>query len=126
ADQPTVSAVLHSLRDVLSSTSRLRGTELWVLNDKQDSMHVLEFDRDPDAPAFKLGTKVLRIRAVAQVLEEQKPVFIPDLSQEMLKHPELAPFAPEVVGRTTYLFPVSTAQKRYGILSVTKLQDRKS
>jgi len=125
ADQPTVSAVLHSLRDVLSSTSRLHGTELWVLNDKQDSMHVLEFDRDPDAPAFKLGTKVLRIGAVAQVLEEQKPVFIPDLSQEMLKHPELAPFAPEVVGRTTYLFPVSTAQKRYGILSVTKLQGEK-
>jgi formate hydrogenlyase transcriptional activator len=62
---------------------------------------------------------------VAQVLEEQKPVFIPNVSQEMLKHPELAPFAPEVVGRTAYLFPVSTAQKRYGILSVTKLQGEK-
>jgi formate hydrogenlyase transcriptional activator len=56
------------------------------------------------------------------VLEEQKPVFIPDSSQEMLNHPELAPFAAEVVGRTAYLFPVSTAQKRYGLLSVTKLQ----
>ena len=125
ADQPTVRAVLHSLRDVLSSTSRLHGTELWVLNDKQDSLHVLEFDRDPDAPAFTIGTRVSRIGAVAQVLEDQKPVFMPDLSQEMLKHPELAPFASEVVGRTAYLFPVSTAQKRYGILSVTKLQGEK-
>ena len=125
ADQPTVRAVLHSLRDVLSSTSRLHGTELWVFNDKQDSLHVLEFDRDPDAPAFTIGTRVSRIGAVAQVLEEQKPVLIPDLSQEMLKHPELAPFAPEVAGRTAYLFPVSTAQKRYGILSVTKLQGEK-
>ena len=79
ADQPTVRAVLHSLRDVLSSTSRLHGTELWVFNDKQDSLHVLEFDRDPDAPAFTIGTKVLRIGAVAQVLEEQKPVFIAGL-----------------------------------------------
>jgi formate hydrogenlyase transcriptional activator len=122
ADQPTVKAVLHSLRDVLSSTSRVHGTELYVLDDEQDSLHVLEFDRDPDAPAFKIGTKVSRIGAAARVLEEQKPVFIPDSSQEMLNHPELAPFAAEVVGRTAYLFPVSTAQKRYGLLSVTKLQ----
>ena len=125
ADQPTIKAVLHSLRDVLSSTSKLHGTELYVLNDAQDSLRVLEFDRDPDAPPFKIGTKVSRIGAAARVLEEQKPVFIPDVSQEMLKHPELAPFAAEVVGRTAYLFPVSTAQKRYGFLAVTKLQGEK-
>jgi formate hydrogenlyase transcriptional activator len=100
----------------------VHGTELYVLDDEQDSLRVLEFDRDPDAPAFKIGTKVSRIGAAARVLEEQKPVFIPDSSQEMLNHPELAPFAAEVVGRTAYLFPVSTAQKRYGFLSVTKLQ----
>ena len=122
ADQPTLKAVLHSLRDVLSSTSRLHGTELYVLNDAQDSLRVLEFDRDPDAPAFKIGTRVSRIGAAARVLEEQQPVFIPDSSQEMLKHPELAPFAAEAVGRSAYLFPVSTAQKRYGFLAVTKLQ----
>src|SRR5208283_609993 len=120
ADQPTVKAILHSLRDVLSSTSRLHGTELYVLNDEQDSLRVLEFDRDPGAPAIKIGTKLSRIGAVARVLEEQKSVFLPDVSQEMLKHPELAPFAAEVVGRPTYLFPVSTSHQRYGILAVTK------
>src|SRR5271166_5408283 len=114
ADQPTVKAVLHSLRDVLSSTSRLHGSELYVWDDDENSLRMLEFDRDPDAPAFKIGTKVSRIGAMARVLEEQKPAFIPDSSQEMLKHPELAPFATESVGRTAYLFPVSTAQKRYG------------
>jgi hypothetical protein len=31
ADQPTLKAVLHSLREVLASTSRLHGTELYVL-----------------------------------------------------------------------------------------------
>ena len=73
-------------------------------------------------PRSRLEPELLRIGAVARVLDEQKPVFVPDLSQEMLKHPELAPFAPEVVGRSTYLFPVSTSQKRYGILSTPKLQ----
>ena len=121
ADQPTVKAVLHSLRDVLSSTSRLHGTELYVLNDEQDSLRVLEFDRNPDAPAIKTGTEISCIGAAARVLEEQKPVFLPDASQEMLKHPKLAPFASESVGHSTYLFPVSTSQQRYGILAVTKL-----
>jgi formate hydrogenlyase transcriptional activator len=121
AEQPTVKAVLHSVRGVLSSTSRLHGTELYVLDEDGDSLHI-EFDRDADAPAIKTGTRISVIGAAARVLEEQKPVFIPDTSQEMLKHPELAPFAHEVVGRSTYLFPVSTSQQRYGILAVTKLQ----
>ena len=125
ADQPTVKAVLHSLRAVLSSTSRLHGAELYVLNDEQDSLRVLEFDREADAPTIKIGTKVPRIGAAARVLDEQQPVFLPDVSQEMLKAPELAPFAPEVAGRPTYLFPVSTAHKRYGILAVTKLPGEK-
>jgi len=122
AEQPTVKAVLHSLREVLASTSRLHGVELYLLSADGDSLYTFEFDRDADAPAIKLGTKVVRIGAVAQVLDEQKPVFVPDLSQEMSKHPELAPFALEVRGRSTYLFPVSTAQKQYGILSTPKLQ----
>jgi hypothetical protein len=110
AEQPTVKAVLHSVRGVLSSTSRLHGTELYVLDEDGDSLHI-EFDRDADAPAIKTGTRVSVIGAAARVLEEQKPVFIPDTSQEMLKHPELAPFAHEVVGPSTYLFPVSTSQR---------------
>ena len=122
ADQPTVKAVLQSLRGVLSSTSRLHGAELFVLSDDGDSLTSFEFDRDPDAPAIKRGAKLLLTGLVAQVLDEQKPVFVRDLSAEMLVHPDMAPFAAEVAGRSTYLFPVSTAQKRYGILSTPKLQ----
>ena len=81
-----------------------------------------EFDRDPDAPAIKRRAKLLRIGLVAQALDEQKPVFVPDLSLAMLEHPDLAPFAAGVAGQSAYLFPVSTAQKRYGILSTPKLQ----
>ena len=33
ADQPTVKAVLHSLRDVLSSTCRFHGAHLYVLGE---------------------------------------------------------------------------------------------
>jgi formate hydrogenlyase transcriptional activator len=120
ADQPTIQAVLHSLRDVLSSTCDIHGAHLYILDGGGESLHVLGFDREADAPAIKTGTKISCIGAAAQVIEEQKPVFLPDVSQEMLKHPELAPFASESVGRSTYVFPVSTSQQRYGILVVTK------
>jgi len=122
--QPTVKAVLHSLREVLSNSCRLHGVHLWVLGSKGNSLHVLEFDREADAPTIKVGSTISRTGIVAQVLERQQPVFIPDISQEMLKHPALALFATESVGRPTYVFPVSTSQQQYGILVVTKDRDQ--
>ena len=125
ADQPTVRAVLQSLRGVLSSTSKLHGAELYVLSDDGKSLYSFEFDREADAPAVERGVKLLRVGVVEQVLDGQKPVFVPDMSAEMLQHPDLAPFAPQVVGRSTYLLPVSTAQKRYGLLATPKLPGEK-
>ena len=122
AGQPTVKAVLQSLRSVLSSSCRLHGAELGILGDDGQTLHGYEFDRDADAPAIETAGKISRIGATARVLDEQKPVFLPDIAPEMLKHPELAPFAAETAGRSAYLFPVSTSQKRYGVLAVTKLQ----
>jgi len=119
-EQPTVKAVLHSLRGVLSSSCRLHGTDLYILDSGGERLHLLEFDREADAPAIKTGTRISRIGVAAQVLEKQEPVFLSDVSQEMLKHPELAPFAAQSVGRSSYLFPVSTSQQRYGICAVTK------
>jgi formate hydrogenlyase transcriptional activator len=121
AEQPTVKAVLQSLRGVLSTTSKLHGAELFVLSEDDESLYAFAFDRDADAPAIQRGARLLRIGPVAQVLDEQKPVFVPDLGAAILEHPDMAPFAAEVAGRSTYLFPVSTAHKRYGILSTPKL-----
>ena len=122
ADQPTIQAVLHSLRDVLSTTWRLHGADLyfWTVTNRVCACSTSIETRThlQSRPEPELS----RIGAAARVIEEQKPVFIPDTSQEMLRHPELAPFAAEVVGRTSYLFPVSAAQKRYGFLAATKLQ----
>jgi formate hydrogenlyase transcriptional activator len=119
-EQPTVKAIIHSFRGVLSSSCRLHGAHLYVLGGDPDSLHLLEFDREADAPAIKIGTRISRVGEVARVLKDLEPVFLPDVSEEMSKQPELAPFAAESVGRPTYLFPVSTSQQRYGLLVVTK------
>ncbi len=101
-EQPTVKAILHSLRDVLSSSVRLHGTDLYLLDSGRETLHLIEFDRAADAPAIKIGTTISRTGAVAQTLEQLEPVFLPDVSQEMLKHPALAPFATETAGRSAY------------------------
>jgi formate hydrogenlyase transcriptional activator len=119
-EHPTVKAVLHSFRAVLSSGCRLHGAHLYVLGNDEQSLHLLEFDREPDAPEIRIGTTISLVGEVARVLAHLEPVFLPDVSEEMLKHPDLAPFAVESVGRPTYLFPVSTSQRRYGLLVVTK------
>ena len=124
ADQPTVKAMLHSLRSILSSSCTFHGAHLYVLDADGDHLHVLEFEREADAPPIEIGSKISRTGNVAQVLEEQQPVFVPDISQEMLKHPELAAFAGQTAGRSTYLFPVSTSQKQYGVLAVTKEREQ--
>jgi formate hydrogenlyase transcriptional activator len=90
------------------------------LDAEGQNLHLLDFDQAQDAPPISVGIKIPRISAAARVLGEQKPVFLADLGQEMVKYPELAPFAAESVGRTSYLFPVSTAQQQYGFFSVIK------
>ena len=126
ADQPTVKAMLHSLRDVLSSTCSLHGADLYVLDDeRRKSAACSSSIENRTHLRFKIGTKMSRIGAVARVLEEQKPVFLPDVSQEMLKHPELAPFAAESVGRTTYVVSsIYRPSSDTELLAVTKEQEQ--
>jgi len=120
ADQPTIKAVLRSLRDVLSNVSALHGAELFVLSNDGKYLHLFESDKEADGPFLKTGTSISCLGVCAEVLEKQQPILIPDVAEEMARHPELAPFAAQAAGRSTYLFPVSTSQKRYGVLALTK------
>ena len=119
-DQPTIKDVLRSLRDVLSNVSRLHGADLFGLSDNGKLLHLLENDKEVDGPIIQVGTTIPCVGVCAEALEKREPIFLPNVAEEMLKYPELAPFAPQSVGRSTYLFPVSTARKRYGLLALTK------
>jgi formate hydrogenlyase transcriptional activator len=121
-EQSTVEAVLNSLRGVLSNISALHGADLFLLSDNGHTLELFAFDRGPDEPLIGVGTKLPRTDSVSRVMDEQQPIYIADLSQEVLKYPELAPFASRVHERSSYLFPVSTSRKQYGILAFTNAQ----
>src|SRR3974377_1536692 len=83
ADQPTVKAVLQSLRSLLSSSCTIHGAFLYVLSADEQTLEVFELDREADAPPINTGAQVSRIGAVAEAVDGQKPVFLADVSQEM-------------------------------------------
>ena len=49
------------------------------------------------------------------MLEDQEPVFLADVRRKCRNIP-IGPICSRVVGRPTYVFPVSTSRKRYGLL----------
>jgi hypothetical protein len=76
-EQPTVKAVLHSLRGVLSSSCRLHGAHLYVLGNEGESLHLLEFDREADAPMIRIRTRISRIGAAARYLRNRNQFSSP-------------------------------------------------
>ena len=61
ADQPTVKAMVHTLRGLLSSTCSVHGAHLYILDSEGDRFYLFEFDQAPDAP---LSRPASQFRAV--------------------------------------------------------------
>ena len=105
ADQPTLKAVLHSLRNILSSTSKLHGTELSVLNNAPEITCAYSSSiGNRKHTALEVGSPDVADRHNETALDEQKPVFIPEVSQEMLKLWTWLSITAEVAGRTAFYF----------------------
>jgi len=121
-EQPTVEAILHSLRAVLSNITAFHGADLYLLSDDGKDLQLVGFDRAPDAPPIPKGTKLPLTSTAERVLREQKPVFIADAAHEMLQYPGLASFASSVGLRSAYVFPVSTSRKQYGCIVFTRME----
>lgn len=125
AEQPSLDAVLGSLRGVLSNIVGFDSVDLYLLSDDNETLHLIAFDRSPDLPAIRLGTTLPGTGTLAdRVIQEQQPVYLADLAQEMVKIPELASLASEVGTKSGYVFPVSTSRRRFGALIFGKAQGR--
>jgi formate hydrogenlyase transcriptional activator len=125
AEQPSLDAILGSLRGVLSNIVGFDSVDLYLLSEDDQTLQLIAFDRSPDLPALKLGTTLPGTGTlVDQVIQEQQPVYLADLAQEMVKIPELASLASAIGARSGYVFPVSTSRRRFGALIFGKAQGR--
>ena len=117
ADQPTLQAVLKSLRGVLSNIAGVHSAGLYLLREDCKALKLFAFDNAPDGPSIPLGTELECTGVLAEVLDKHDPVHVPNLVELMLKHPQLEPFASAVGARSAYLFPVATHRKQYGFIA---------
>ena len=125
AEQPSLEAILGSLRGVLSNIVGFDSVDLYLLSEDDQTLHLIAFDRSPDLPTLRLGTTLPGTgKIVDRVIQEQQPVYLADLAQEMVKIPELASLASEIGARSGYVFPVSTSRRRFGALIFGKAQGR--
>jgi formate hydrogenlyase transcriptional activator len=118
ASQPNLKAVLNSLRRLLSSVLAFDSVSLCLLSDNGNSARLMAFDRGSEAYRVEIGTEVPHVgSAVGSALDEQKPIYIPDLQAELSKIPQLASQARLGTGHSAYIFPISISGKKLGALT---------
>ena len=123
ASQPNLKAVLQSLRRLLSSVVAFDSVSLCLLSDSGNSVRLIAFDRSPEALQVELGTEVPQVgSAVGRAIDEQEPIYIPDLQAEMSKFPQLASQARLAIPHSAYIFPISISGKKLGALTFATAQ----
>jgi formate hydrogenlyase transcriptional activator len=123
ASQPNLKAVLQSLRRLLSSVVAFDSVSLSLLSDNGNSVRLIAFDRSPEAYQVEIGTEVSHLgTAVGRAIDEQKPIYVPDLQAELSRIPQLAPQANLLVPHSAYIFPISISGKKLGALTFATVQ----
>jgi formate hydrogenlyase transcriptional activator len=126
ASQPNLNAVLQSLRRLLSSVVAFDSVSLSLLSDNGNSVRLIAFDRGSEAYQVEIGTEIPHEgSAVGRALDEQKPIYIPDLQAELSKIPQLASRVRLGTPHSAYIFPISISGKKLGALTFGIAQGEK-
>ncbi len=117
ATQPNLQAVLHSISGLLSRVVPFDSISLILFDSNQETAQLYALEAGSYDPGIQIGTEVpFRNTSVALALEEQKPIFVPDTRQELLKIPQFAQrFRFEGI-QSSYIFPISSSRRKLGVL----------
>src|ERR1700733_18692 len=123
ASQPNLKAVLQSLRRLLSSVVAFDSVSLSLLSGNGNSVRLIAFDRSPEAHQVEIGTEVSHLgTALGRAIDEQKPIYVPDLQAELSRIPQLASQAKLRIPHSAYIFPISISGKKLGALTFATVQ----
>ncbi|HEY4049071.1 MAG TPA: sigma 54-interacting transcriptional regulator [Acidobacteriaceae bacterium] len=126
ATQPNLKAVLQSLRRMLSNVVAFDSVSLSLLSDNGNAVRLIAFDRGPEAYQVEIGTEFPHVgTAVGRAIDEQRPIYVPDLQAEISSIPQLASQAKLRTPHSAYsayIFPISTSRKKLGALAFATAQ----
>jgi formate hydrogenlyase transcriptional activator len=123
ASQPNLKAVLQSLRRLLSSVVPFDSASVSLLSNNGNSIRLIAFDRSPEAAQVEIGTEVPHLgTAVGRALNEQRPIYVPDLQAELSRITQVASQAVLRTPHSAYIFPISISGKKLGTLTFATAQ----
>jgi len=113
--QRTVDAVLHSLATLLSNVLSFDDIALLLFDRSGQHLTLRALEVGRHDPGVEVGTEIRYVGTeLGRALEQQIPVFVPDVKRELANHPELASRMHQAM--SVYIFPVSTARTKLGAL----------
>jgi formate hydrogenlyase transcriptional activator len=118
ASQPNLKAVLQSLRRLLTSIMVFDSVSFSLLSDNGNSVRLMAFDRSPEAYQVEIGTEFPHLgTAVGRAIDEQKPIYVPNMQAELSRIPQLASQPMLWTQHSAYIFPISISGKKLGTLA---------
>lgn len=117
--QRTVDAVLHSLATLLSNVVSFDDIALLLFDPSGQHLTLRALERGGEDPGVDVGTEIRYAGTeLGRSIEQQIPVFVPDVKRELTNYPELASRIHQAV--SLYIFPVSTPRTKLGALVFVK------
>lgn len=119
AYEPSLQAVLDRTFALLSRIAPFGVIALLLLDEQSGRARLHALKTDSQSPPVDLGAEFSpEGSAVALAIDRQKPVLVEDAQAELKKIPELWERLKDEAIRSLYVFPVSTARRRLGVLVV--------
>src|SRR5271167_997434 len=81
AQQPSLQAMLRSVRNVLSNISGVYSAGLYLLTDDGKALKVIALDRASEGTPIPIGTEIACTGVAAQVLQTREPAYLPDVAE---------------------------------------------
>jgi formate hydrogenlyase transcriptional activator len=118
AHQPNLQAILKSLHGLLSAVVPFESVAILLLAEDEQYVRVTAVEAESSGAEVEVGTELPYAGTpVARAIEEQRPVYIPNISSELLMIGGLALLS-ETTIRSGYVFPLSTPRRALGALFV--------
>ena len=115
--QTSVQAILKSLHKLLSAILHFDAIGMMMFTEDRSSLRLVALERGSAGPHVDLGAEGPCAGTEAgRAIEEQRTIYVPDIRAEMARFPQTASQASTTELRSSYLVPVATPRRTFGVL----------
>ena len=121
--QVNLQAVIKSLYRLLSAVVPFQSVGIWLLSDDGKSIRPGALQHGSLDLEIECGAEIPYAGPALRAIEEQRPIYLPDIRSELLQMESWAPRARTTSLRSAYVFPLSSPRRKLGILSFASVRE---